>query len=97
MYKLKGRVIVCSGFQSYPSNIPGYISKVSFTTRTVNCIYMPKDAVYYCVKFKKHFDKQQQDERMTLLAYQKTWKDLMRKIVLTYPSLPVTNQEDVLC
>ena len=83
VYKLKGTVIVCSGFQSYPSNIPGYIFKVSFTTGTVKCIYMPKDAVYYCVKFKKHFDKQQQDERMTLLAYQKTWKDLMRKIVLT--------------
>jgi hypothetical protein len=66
--------------------------KLSFTTGTVRCIYVPEDAVYNCVKFKKHFDKQEQDERMTLLASQKTWKDLMRKIVLMYPSLPVTRK-----
>ena len=27
---------------------------------------------------------------MTLLAPQKAWKDLMRKLVLVYPTLPVT-------
>ena len=27
---------------------------------------------------------------MTLLAPQKAWKDLMRKLVLNYPSMPLT-------
>ena len=53
-------------------------------------IYVPEDTVFNCDKFKRHFDKQEQNERMTLLAPQKAWKDLMRKLVLVYPSLPST-------
>ena len=64
--------------------------KLIFTTGNEKLIYVPEDAVFSPEKFKRHFDKQEQEERMTLLAPQKAWKDLMRKLVLVYPTLPVT-------
>ena len=68
----------------------GYLFKLIFTTGNEKLIYVPEDAVFSPEKFKRHFDKQEQEERMTLLAPQKAWKDLMRKLVLVYPTLPVT-------
>ena len=90
---------------SDPSLIVGYLFKLAFTSGTHKLIYVPEDSVFNPDKFKKHFDRQvligirlwpsltnisqEQRERMTLLAPHKAWKDLMRKLVLMYPTLPV--------
>ena len=88
VYKLKGTLLVMYLLLILKYLILGYIFKLCFTTGAERCIYVPEDSVYHCDRFKKHFDKPEPKERITLLSTPLAWKDLMRKLVLSYPNLP---------
>ena len=69
--------------------LKGYIFKLSFTSGVTKYIYVKEDAIYTCAQFKQFFDKQEPTERMLLLVTGKSWGDLMRKLILSFPSTRV--------